>query len=433
MDIIVKGGQTLSGEITPSGSKNSALHILPATLLFHNKVTLKNIPNIKDVEILIDIIKMLGGKVDWDKDTDTVEIDNSNVSFSRLKENDLGNIKASALMWGGLLGRFKKVDVSDLPGGCTLGIRPVEPFFKSFRDMGVKITETGSGVKMDATHAGSKEIWMTEMAVSVTSTLIMLAVTLPGLTKITGVASEPQVQDLCRFLIKAGADIRGVGSSILEINGGGELDAVEHTIFSDHNEVATFLALSAVTGGGIKINNTNPEFYNQIAYEFNKFNVDIKYDGEVTFIEKNQNIKFTGSYDKKTNVVRAQPWPGFPVDLLPIMIPLAIAAPSGYMMFHNWMYEAGLFWTSELVKLGVEVIMCDPHRVIVMGGNNLKGATMEAPYIIRATVSMVMAAMLASGESRILDADALYRGHPHFAENLKKLGAKIDVIKESPR
>ncbi|MBU0569451.1 UDP-N-acetylglucosamine 1-carboxyvinyltransferase, partial [Patescibacteria group bacterium] len=142
---------------------------------------------------------------------------------------------------------------------------------------------------------------------------------------------------------------------------------------------------------------------------------------------KNQNIKLTGSFKKKTNIIRAQPWPALPVDLIPIFIPLTLIAPSGHMMYHNWMYESGLFWTSELTKLGAEVTMCDPHRVIIFGGRKLIGAELEAPYIIRAVVAMVMSAMISEGESTILNADALYRGHPNFAENLRKLGA---IIKE---
>ncbi len=433
MDIKIKGKQVLSGEITPSGSKNSAVHILPATLLFTKPLTLQNIPDIKDVHRLVHMIEKLGGKITWDKDSCEMKIDNSSLSFNELTSEDVGNMKGSALMWGGLLGRFKKVDMRDLPGGCTLGIRPIEPFLKAFRDMGVYIEEQENGIVMDATNAGSGDIWMTEQAVSVTSTLIMLSVSLPGVTRITGAAGEPQVQDLCNLLNKAGAKITGVGSSVLEIEGGNELKSVTHSLLSDHNEVTTFLALGAATGGEIVVNNVDERFYRQIAYEFSKFNVALEFKDNKAIVRSGQEIKFTGSFRKKTNVLRAQPWPGFPVDLLPIMIPLALAAPDGYIMFHNWMYEAGLFWTSELTKLGAEVIMADPHRVLVMGGRPLKGAVMEAPYIIRAVVAMVMAAMIAEGESTILDADALYRGHPRFAENLKSLGAEITEVSEKSR
>src|SRR3989344_6042186 len=216
MNIKVQGGQVLSGEIYPSGSKNSAVHILPATLLLDEKVVLENIPDIKDVSTIITVLQKLGGKVDWDKEKKIIEIDNSSINFQALSEEDLGKIKASALLWGGLLGRFGKVDFSQLPGGCTLGIRPFEPFYKSFRDLGVIIKESEKGVVMDATKAKAGNLWLTEMSVSVTSTLVMLSATFRGKTTITGAASEPQVQDLCNFLVTGGAKIKGIGTNVLE-------------------------------------------------------------------------------------------------------------------------------------------------------------------------------------------------------------------------
>lgn len=428
MNVKVKGPQVLNGEIYPSGSKNSAVHVIPATLLFDEKLILENIPNIKDVSVLVGVLEKLGSKINWDTVNNTLEIDNSSITYQNLTEEDLGSMKASSLLWGGLLGRFKKVDFSQLPGGCTLGIRPFEPFYKSFRDLGVKVKETEKGVIMDASKAKAGNVWLTEMAVSVTSTLIMLAVTFKGKTTLIGVASEPQVQDLCNFLAKGGAHIEGIGTNVLRIDGGNKLKGVNYKILNDHYEIATFLALGACTGGEVKVHNSQPELFPQINYEFSKLNIEIKYIQDTAIVEKNQKIKFTGSFDKKTNVVRAQPWPALPVDLLPIFIPLALAAPSGYMIFHNWMYESGLFWTSELTKLGAEIIMADPHRVIVVAGNKLTGATLEAPYIIRAVVSMVMAGMIARGETTILNADSLYRGHPHFSENLRLLGAEIEEL-----
>jgi len=267
------------------------------------------------------------------------------------------------------------------------------------------------------------------MSPTATTNLIMLASTLNGRTKIVGAASEPQVQDVCEFFTKAGVKIFGTGSSILEIEGNGNLNSVSHSILPDHYEIATFLALGALTGGEVRVNNAMPNLFKIIKHEFSKFNINIDYEGDTAVVSANQEIKIKGRFEDKTNIVRAQPWPALPVDLLPVFIPLALRAPSGYMMYHNWMYESGLFWTSELTKLGAEVIMADPHRVIVMGGNKLRGATIEAPFIIRAVVSLVMATMITEGESTILNADALYRGHPHFSDNLRRLGAKIEEVK----
>ncbi len=428
MNIRVEGGQKLTGEITPSGSKNSAVHLLPATLLFDEELTLENIPEITDVVRLVEILKKLGSKLFWDKTKKVLTLNNKNLSFEKLTKEDLGNMKGTSLLWGALLSRFGKVDFDELPGGCTLGLRPLEPIYKVFRDLGVTVTETEKGVVMSSKDAKAGDVWLTEMSPTATTNLVMLATTLKGKTRIMGAASEPQCQDVCNFLVKAGAKITGIGSSILEIEGGIKLSGVSHELLSDHYEITTFLALGAITGGEIKVSNAIPEYFKIINHEFKKFNVNIEYDGTTAIVPANQEIKITGNFQDKTLVVRAQPWPSLPVDLLPIFIPLALAAPKGYMLYHNWMYESGLFWTSELTKIGAEVIMCDPHRVIVMGGNKLRGAELEAPYIIRAVVAMVMAAMIAEGQTTILNADALYRGHPHFSENLRKLGAKIEEV-----
>lgn len=431
MNIKVQGGQILSGEIYPSGSKNSAVHIIPATLLSDQKVTLENIPNITDVARLVQILQKLGSEILWDQKKGTLSIDNKKVSFEKLTRQDLGNMKGTSLLWGALLARFGRVDFRDLPGGCSLGLRPFEPIYFALRELGTSIKETEKGVVMDLKtdrKESTKQIWLTEMSPTVTSNTIMVASTLKGKTKIIGAASDPQVQDLCRFLVKAGVKITGIGGSILEIEGPATMKEVNHELFSDHYEITTFLALGACTGGEIKIHKVNPELFPSITYEFSKFNVKVSYGADTAFVGGNQKIKITGEFEKKTNIVRAQPWPALPVDLLPVFIPLALAAPSGYILFHNWMYETGLFWTSELTKLGAEIIMCDPHRVIVFGGRKLKGSEMEAPYIIRAVVAMVMSAMIADGESLILNADTLYRGHPNFSENLRKLGARIEEI-----
>src|SRR3989344_516246 len=428
MNIKVKGEQTLSGEIYPSGSKNSAVHLIPTSLLFTEPVTFENIPNITDVSRLVAILEKLGSKVDWNQNEHILKIDNSKITFDQLTEEDLGNMKGTSLLWGALLARFGKVDFRDLPGGCTLGLRPFEPAYQAFRNLGVYIKETEKGVVMDIGSAQSKEIWLTEMSPTVTTNVVMLASKLKGTTKIIGAASEPQVQDVCNFLSYAGVNIRGIGSSILEIEGVGKFSSTSHKLFSDHYEITTFLALGAVTGGEIRVHNAQPELFPMINYEFSKFNLKIEYDGDTAILTDDQKIKLTGDFAKKTNIVRAQPWPALPVDLIPMFIPLALAAPSGYMMFHNWMYETGLYWTGELTKLGAEIIMADPHRVIVFGGRKLRGATIEAPYIIRAVVAMVMCALIAEGESLILNADTLYRGHPNFSENLRKLGAKIEEV-----
>jgi len=427
MDIKVKGGQILSGEITPSGSKNSIVAFIPATILFKDTVTINNVPEISDVERLIKIMEKLGSQVVWDREKNSLTINNKNLKFEGLGEEDLGNMKGTSLLWGPLLARFGRVIFDQLPGGCTLGARPIDPHYDAFRKLGVAVKDSPNHLEMDLAHARAQEIWLTEMSPTVTENVVMLATALKGKTKIVGAASEPQVQDLCNFLVLCGAKIRGIGSSIIEIEGGHNLTPREYSILSDHYEITTFLAMAAVTGGGIRIKNAIPQHFHHINHVFSKFGIEITYDGETAILEKGQKIKIEScDEESKTLIVRAQPWPGLPVDVLPLFIPMALAAEKGQALFHNWMYEAGLFWTSEFLKMGANIVMCDPHRVIVTAGNRLRGAKIEAPYIIRAVVSLVMAAMAAKGDSLILNADALYRGHPHFAENLRKLGANIE-------
>lgn len=428
MNIKVKGKQVLGGEVSPSGSKNSAVALIPATILFDQKVTLENVPEITDVERILNILQKMGSLVSWDKQSKVLEIDNSNVSFLRLGKEDLGNMRGTSLLWGPMLARFGKVVFEELPGGCTLGFRTLDPHYNVFQDLGVKVKEERHSVGMDATHARSSVIWLSEMSPTATENAIMLAVSLKGKTRLIGAASEPQVQDLCNFLLSCGAKISGIGSSVLEIEGAHRLIPRKHRLLIDHYEIATFIALGAVTGGEIVVHDAPPELFKPIANVFSRFNLELKYHDSTAVVEKGQKIRIDSGGQKSTLVVRAQPWPALPVDILPVFIPLALAAGSGQVLFHNWMYEAGLFWTTELQKLGANLIISDPHRVIVNAGSKLRGATMEAPYIIRAVVAMVMTAMIAEGESLILNADALYRGHPNFSENLRRLGANIQEI-----
>lgn len=428
MNIKVKGGQILSGEITPSGSKNSAVALIPATILFQEKVILENIPEITDVSRLVAILTKLGSKIDWNKEEKTLEVDNSQISFEDLDREDLGNMKGTSLLWGPMLARFKKVSFKNLPGGCTLGFRTLDPHYQAFSELGVEIRKDHCSVEMNAENAHSGTIWLSEMSPTATENVIMLAIGLSGKTRIYGAASEPQVQDLCNFLNKCGAKISGVGSNLLEIEGGQDLTPVKHKLLSDHYEIATFLALGALTGGEIRVKDAMPELFSPIASIFEKFGIKIKYDGDTAYVEAGQKIHIRNSDNRGILTIKAQPWPALPVDTLPLFIPLALAAEEGQVLFHNWMYEAGLFWSSELQKLGADIVMCDPHRVLVVSGKKLHGGTIEAPYIIRAVVALVMTAMIAEGETLILNADSLYRGHPNFSANLQKLGALIEEV-----
>ena len=401
--------------------------LIPASILFDHPVTFTNVPDITDVARLVRILTKLGSTIDWNKETKEMKIDNAKLRFDHLDKDDLGSMKGTALLWGPMLARFGKVVFTDLPGGCTLGSRPLGPQYDSFEALGIKIKNKSRSVSMDATHAKATEVWLPEMSPTITENVIILATGLKGKTVITGAASEPNVCELCHFLVECGADIEGIGSSVVTVHGGKKLSAPKvHEIYPDHHEVTTFMAMAAATGGSIKIKNNHPEFFHHIDYIFSKFGVDVIHKDGYSIVNQNKELHID-DHDSGHLIVRAQPWPGLLVDLLPMFIPLALSANKGQVLFHNWMYESGLFWTSELSKLGANVIMADPHRVIITAGRKLHGGELEAPYIIRAAVALTMAGMIAEGETKILNADALYRGHPNFSENLRSLGAKIEI------
>lgn len=431
MTLKITGGSSLAGEITPSGSKNSIVTLIPASLLFNKPVTFTNVPDITDVTRLIEILTSLGSKIDWDKSTSRITIDNSSVNSSTINQDNISitkGIRGTTLLWGPLLARVARAESSEQPAGCTLGARPIDAHFQAFTDLGVEVTTDNNHITMSATKAKAGPIWLLETSPTATENAIMLATKLSGTTTIQNAACEPNVQDLCLFLNKCGAKISGMGSNILVIEGGNPLTPVEHDILPDHYEIGTFLAIGALTGGNIKVHHALPQYSIAINREFAKFGINISYDGDTAFIQDSSRPTIIKS--KSPTIIRAQPWPALPVDMLPLFIPLAIASNSGQALFHNWMYESGLFWTNELLKLGANVTMCDPHRVIITGGNTLHGATLEAPYIIRAVISMVMTALISSGETIIKNADAIYRGHPNFVANLKILGAQIEEIND---
>lgn len=429
MDIRVKGGQVLSGEITPSGSKNLVVALLPATLLFDKPVTFTNVPDITDVTRLVQILESLGSKITWDKPARSMRVDNSAVKYDPIETKDINStkgIRGTTLLWGPLLARFGKCESSEQPAGCTLGARPIDAHYNAFLDLGVTVQENNNHIFLDASNAKSSPVWLLEASPTATENVILFAVTLKGTTTITHAATEPNVQELCKYLNACGANITGIGSSVLVINGGLPLNPITWNIFSDQYEIVTFLALAAVTGGEIKVHNALPEYATAINREFAKFGIGISYQDQTAIVSAGQKPVITKS--KSPMIVRAQPWPALPVDMLPLFIPIALAAPTGQVLFHNWMYEAGLYWTTELLKLGANLTVCDPHRVIVTGGNKLIGSTLDAPYIIRAAISLTMSAMIASGESVIKNADSINRGHPNFVTNLKTLGAQIEEV-----
>lgn len=427
-NLLVKGGSKLTGVITPAGNKNSALPILCATLLTDEDITIRNFPDLTDVNLLIDLLVSLGSKIDWDKEKSILKINNSNFRSNLGKEGFPLGMRGAILLLGPLVSRIKNVEVKEEIGGCALGIRELDPHLEVLESLGASITNNGSlKIKVDDNLKGGF-LWQDYMSVTTTENFVMAATKAEGQSTMVNAASEPHVQDLCNMLISMGADIQGVGSSKLVVKGIKELHGTDFTINSDHHEITTLIALGAMTGGEIRINKAIPEHFPLINKAFGKFNVKVEYENDTAIIRQGQQLRIIEPYTKNLlQKLEAAPWPYFPTDLMPLMIALSVKS-EGSMMFWNKLYEGGFFWIPEMIKFGAHIVMCDPHRVIVYGNKPLKATKVDAPNIIRATVALMMVALTIEGESTITNADSIKRAHPNFIENLNKLGANLEWI-----
>lgn len=427
-NLLVRGGNVLSGEITPAGNKNSALPILCASLLTNEDVIIRNMPDLTDVNKLIELMKSMGSKIDWNKEKCVLKINNSNFKNEFDEEGFPMGMRGAVLLLGPLATRMKKIEVRKEIGGCSLGIRELDPHIEVLQGLGAKVYDETT-LKIDISNGlEGGFLWQDYMSVTTTENFAMAASKAEGTSTMVNAASEPHVQDLCNFLVAMGAKIEGIGSSTLKITGVKELHGTDFTISSDHHEITTLLALGAMTGGEVRVNRAEPEHFPLIVKAFKKFGVDIEYEGETAIVKPVEKLVIEEPYTKNMlQKIEAAPWPYFPVDLMPLMIALAVKS-EGNIMFWNKLYEGGLFWIPEMMKFGAHIVMCDPFRIIVFGDKPLKPATVDSPNIIRATVALMMVALTIKGESIIRDADPIKRAHPNFVENLQKLGADISWV-----
>lgn len=427
-NLLVRGGNVLSGEITPAGNKNSALPILCASLLTNEDVIIRNMPDLTDVNKLIELMESMGSKIEWDKENCVLKINNSNFKNEFDEEGFPMGMRGAVLLLGPLATRMKKIEVRKEIGGCSLGIRELDPHIEVLQGLGAKVYDEAT-LKIDVSNGlEGGFLWQDYMSVTTTENFAMAASKAEGTSTMVNAASEPHVQDLCNFLVAMGAKIEGIGSSTLKITGVKELHGTDFTISSDHHEITTLLALGAMTGGEVRVNRAEPEHFPLIVKAFKKFGVDIEYEGETAIVKPVEKLVIEEPYTKNMlQKIEAAPWPYFPVDLMPLMIALAVKS-EGNIMFWNKLYEGGLFWIPEMMKFGAHIVMCDPFRIIVFGDKPLKPATVDSPNIIRATVALMMVALTIKGESIIRDADPIKRAHPNFVENLQKLGADISWV-----
>ncbi len=431
-DLLINGGKPLSGIIHPSGNKNAVLPILCASLLAEKPVILHNVPSITDVEKLVEFFRQHGSTIEWDHQRKVLSLDHRSFSPEQLEPLPIG-MRSSILLFPPLLYRWGKMTIQTSIKGCALGVREMDPHLEILSRFGTGI-EKGNPLRLQFDgHFRPARHWADYMSVTATESFLMAAVLADGQSEMINAAGEPHVQDLCHFLVSLGASIEGIGTSRLIVSGGLPLKGAEVHIASDYHEIATFLALGAITGGEVTVTANVPQHMDLISRSFGKLGVTLEMDppGNAVsshshaIVRANQTLEVKAPYT--TNLlpkIEAAPWPYFPVDLLPIMVALSVQA-RGAMMFWNKVYEGGFSWLPELTKFGAHVVVSDPHRVIVFGHKPLRPAAVEAPYIIRAAIALFMVAASIPGNSRVKNADPIRRAHPFFVENLQRIGADV--------
>ncbi|KXU37191.1 UDP-N-acetylglucosamine 1-carboxyvinyltransferase [Cephaloticoccus primus] len=426
-DLIVNGGKPLSGTITPSGNKNSVLPILCATLLTDEPVTLRNVPNITDVEKLLRFFAEQGSYVSWNPAACTLTVCHKTFDTAQLSGELPAGMRSSVLLFAPLLQRMGSLRLPTNAKGCSLGIRELDPHLEILEKLGARLSRNGGqhSLTLAQRFRGARH-WPDYMSVTATENFAMAATLAKGQSVLINAASEPHVQELCQVLVGMGAQITGIGTSQLVIDGVERLRGGEFTIHSDHHEIVTFLALGAITGGEVRVRHSLPQHFDLIGRAFAKLGVAIEHEGDTARVPAGQRLAVAAPFTPNLLPrIEAAPWPYFPVDLLPCMIALAARA-EGTVMFWNKVYEGGFGWMHELAKFGAHIVVSDPHRVTVFGARPLHPTVVDAPYIIRAAVALYMVAASIPGQSIVKNADTIRRAHPNFVENLRHLGAEVE-------
>ena len=428
------GGKKLKGEITPQGAKNEALQVINAVLLTSEKVIINNIPDIVDVNKLIDLLSTLGVKTEkigqgsYSFQADEIDVDFMTSDEYKIKGSSL---RGSIMVVGPLLARFGKGYIPK-PGGDKIGRRRLDTHFIGFQNLGAKF-EYDSETNFYKAHApnGLKGTYMLldEASVTGTANIIMAAVLADGETTIYNAACEPYIQQLSEMLNKMGANISGIGSNKLTINGVSELKGCEHTILPDMIEIGSFIGLAAMTQSEITIKNVAFDKLGVIPNVFRKLGIKLEKRNDDIYIPAHESYEIESFIDGSIMTISDHPWPGFTPDLLSIVLVVATQA-RGSVLIHQKMFESRLFFVDKLIDMGAQIILCDPHRATVIGLDRktpLKGITMTSPDI-RAGVSLLIAALSASGKSTVLNIEQIDRGYENIEDRLRSLGADIKRI-----
>jgi UDP-N-acetylglucosamine 1-carboxyvinyltransferase len=430
--LLVRGGKALSGAITPSGNKNAVLPTLCATLLTDETVTVRNVPDITDVQKIVAFFETLGSEVNWDRDAKTIQVNHGKADLTQRSQVDSlpPGMRSSVMLFGPLLARVGHLNITDDATGCSLGAREVDPHLDILEGFGATI-EWGwrREISLEGAFAANAH-WLDYASVTTTEHFVMCAALAQGTSTLVNAASEPHVQDLCNVLVAMGAKIDGIGTSVLKVDGVEALHGADVRVSDDHHEIFTFLAIGAMTGGDVSVEHSVQHHFPLMNRAMEKFGVDVEQTPTGSRVVATDRLRIEQPRTSHLlQKVEGAPWPYFPVDLIPPVVALATVA-DGDMLFWNKVYEGAFGWVPELAKFGAQVTVCDPHRIIVFGRDDLRAAVVDAPYIIRVTIALFMVGATIDGESVIRNASPVRRAHPNFVENLRSLGADVEWVQD---
>ena len=428
----IEGGHLLSGEIRPQGAKNEALQVICATLLTSESVTIHNIPNIRDVNNLIQLLKDIGVKVTKDGNSCTFQADNLNMAFLESDEfvEKCAQLRGSVMMIGPLLARMGKAVIAK-PGGDKIGRRRLDTHFLGFQKLGAEFRqiENRDVYEIFAKRLKGAYMLLDEASVTGTANIIMAATMAEGTTTIYNAACEPYIQQLCHMLCQMGAKINGIGSNLLTIEGVKTLQGADHTLLPDMIEVGSFIGMAAMCGDGVRIKDCSLKDLGIIPDAFRRLGVKVDEEGDDLYIPRQENYVVDSFIDGTIMTLADAPWPGLTPDLLSVLIVVATQA-RGSVLFHQKMFESRLFFVDRLIDMGAQIILCDPHRAVVVGHDRqrqLHGSRMSSPDI-RAGIALLIAAMSANGTSLISNIEQIDRGYENIEDRLNALGAHIERL-----
>lgn len=420
----IEGGFPTKGTIVASGNKNAALPCIAASLLSDQPVVLRNVPNIEDVHVMLDILTELGGSVTQLDEPGAYRLQTLDIASTEIPLAKAQLIRASILFAGPLLARTGEVLLPP-PGGDVIGRRRLDTHFLALSTLGARIDQDGV-FTITTNKLVGRELFLDEASVTATENAIMAAVLAEGNTVIENAASEPHIQDLCRMLVSMGAKISGIGSNILRIRGVSLLSGTTYRIGSDYMEVGSLIGLAAVTRGDITIKNAEPRNLKMIRIAFGRLGIHWETEGQDIHVPAGQNLRVVPDMGGVIPKIDDSPWPGFPPDLTSIVTVVATQM-EGTILIHEKMFDARMFFVDKLIAMGARIVLCDPHRAVVSGPSRLRGSELVSPDV-RAGMAMVIAALCAEGESIIQNVYQIERGYESLTQRLQSLGAHITRI-----